>query len=182
MSAKTTFREALLVEIPAMRAFARALCRDRDVADDLVQDALLSAWKSQLALRDVRCLKSWLLQIVRNTHLHAVQSRARLRAEPIEDGVDYASHSGGEDELVDGEDARTVLMKLAAPDREAIVLVVVHGLNYEEAAEVCGCPVGTIKSRVNRAKSQMRAALAQDRDERLSPKRSSLVKIPDRAA
>ncbi len=182
MSVKKSFRDALLVEIPAMRAFARALCRDRDAADDLVQDALLSAWKSQLTLRDVGCLKSWLLQIVRNAHLRAVQSRARLRAEPIDDDADYASQVGGEDELVEGEDARSVLMKLAAADREAIVLVVVHGLSYDEAAEVCGCPTGTIKSRVNRAKAQMRTALTQDREERGPPKRSTPEKLPGRAA
>ena len=153
------FHSALLQHIPGMRVFARSLCRDRDLADDLVQTALLMAWEKRFTLRDPLRLRPWLLQILRNAHLMSIRSRSR--DSNIIEGADPEAVCGGptQEFLADCDDVQEALARLAPVEREAIMLVAVQELTYEQAAVVCGCPAGTIKSRVSRARAQLRELL-----------------------
>ncbi|MFD1912754.1 sigma-70 family RNA polymerase sigma factor [Halodurantibacterium flavum] len=147
--------------IPALRAFAWSLCRDSAEADDLVQDTLLKALSNIEKFEPGTQLRAWLFTIMRNTFYSRVKVRAREKtgmAECVADGVSVAptqewSLRGGE--LMDA------VARLPAHYRETLILVVMLGESYEKAAEICGCRIGTIKSRINRARSMLMAELGE---------------------
>ena len=146
------FKREMLPAIPALRSFARGLCGNRDLADDLAQEALLKAWAARTSFRPGTNFKAWLFTILRN-HFYSQGRRAsrfaawdpdladRILVPPPDQGV--AIHFA---------DLERGLGRLPLSQREALVLVVTHGLQYEEAADVMGCAVGTVKSRVARAR------------------------------
>lgn len=148
-------KDQLAALIPNLRAFAKSLCANADQADDLVQDTLVKAWKSQASFQTGTNLKAWLFTILRNTYL----SERRKRRREIEDAdgklsMQMSVHAGqsGHMDFLDFEKA---FSQLAEDQREALVLIGAEGFSYEEAAEMCGCAVGTIKSRVNRARNKL---------------------------
>ncbi|MDX2266136.1 MAG: sigma-70 family RNA polymerase sigma factor [Hyphomicrobiales bacterium] len=149
------FRDALLASIPNMRAFAISLCGNHARADDLVQDVLVKAWSNIDKFQEGTNLKAWLFTILRNTYL----SDRRKRRREVEDanGVysDKLSSPPEQHGHLDVKDMRLALAKLSTDQREALVLIGAEGFSYEEAAEICGCAVGTIKSRVNRARHRL---------------------------
>ncbi len=156
------FDQLLLSKVPSLRAYARSLCRDPNLADDIVQDALLAAWTKRASLRDLDAIKPWLLTIVRNTYLAHVR-RCRKEVEDV-DGRLAARQSAPATQETSSElsDVKRAMNALSDEEREALVLVCIDQLTYQEAAQVCACPVGTIKSRVNRARSQLLAYLKDD--------------------
>lgn len=146
--------------IPELRAYARMLCRDRDMADDVVQNACLKAWDAQNSFDPERgTFKAWMFTITRNEFLQMVRKRRP------EDCLDpqHLEHRLIQDcqldQRNDCSDAIKQLFRLSREQRDVFVLVVAAGYSYEEAAKICKCSVGTIKSRINRA----RAALAEMR-------------------
>lgn len=149
------FRNALLGSIPQMRRYARALCRNRDRADDLVQETLLKAWEKRDSLAEMQCMKAWLFTILRNV-FYAARVRARREIEDV-DG-EHAARMAVPATQSAGLDLCDVLEAVGAlplAQREALLLVCVEGLSYDEAAAICACAVGTLKSRINRARQHL---------------------------
>ena len=159
-SASATLKEALLGLIPNLRAFAVSLCGDIERADDLVQETLLKAWNHLDSFEEGTNLRAWLFTILRNTYFS--ECRRRRREVEDRDGTKAADLSVHPEQLghLDMQDFRRALDGLPAEQREALVLVGAAGFSYEEAAEICGCAVGTIKSRVNRARAKLSGVLS----------------------
>jgi len=154
-----TFRQNVEATIPALRRYARALTRDTDIADDLVQDTLVRALRSEHLFHggDVR---SWLYTILTNLNRNRLRSLARRPAlTPIEDS-DAPDSSGPE---AGGRDIERALAALVEDQRVALLLVVLEGLSYREVAEVQGVPIGTVMSRLARARAQIKAYLDGER-------------------
>jgi RNA polymerase sigma-70 factor, ECF subfamily len=153
------FSQQLLAAIPRLRAFALSLSAHADYADDLVQDTLMKAWNHQGSFQPGTNIRAWLFTILRNQYF----SQLRKRRREVEDaGGDYAGSittPGGQDSQLDMSDLRIALQQLPADQREAVVLVGASGFSYQEVAEICGVPVGTVKSRVNRARNRLAALL-----------------------
>lgn len=153
------FRDGLLALIPELRSFAIALVGRADRADDLVQETVTKAWKHYATFVIGTNLKAWLHTILRNEFY--TQLRRRGREVPDSDGqiATQILIPAEQDAHADLEDVKAVLLQLPADKREALLLVGVFGLSYEEAAAVCQVPSGTIKSRVSRARNQLESRL-----------------------
>ncbi len=155
MSLNPSVRDAMLSAVPSLRAFAISLCGNVDRADDLVQETLLRAWANIHSFEPGTNMSAWLFTILRN--LFRSEYRKRRREVPDGDGT-YAESMKTQPEQggrVEFEEFRAALNKLPTDQREALILVGASGFSYEEAAEICGCAVGTIKSRVNRARTRL---------------------------
>ena len=161
------FKKELVTLIPHLRAFARTLCGDATAADDLAQDAMLKAWDARASYQMGTNMKAWTFMILRN-QFYSEKRRSwrqtQLDQEAAERtlmAVDDPSAPIALDEL------RSALRTLPDEQREALVLVGAGGFAYEEAADICGCAVGTVKSRVSRARRALQASLdagAYERD------------------
>jgi RNA polymerase sigma-70 factor (ECF subfamily) len=150
----------LLGAIPNLRAFAVSLCGNSDRADDLVQETLVKAWSSLSTFSEGTNLTAWLFTILRN--IYYSDYRKRRRETPDPDGALAARlvSPPAQNSHMDFLDFREALAKLPLDQREALVLVGASGLSYEEAAAVCGCAAGTMKSRVNRARNRLAELLS----------------------
>jgi RNA polymerase sigma-70 factor (ECF subfamily) len=149
----------MLAALPALRAFAMSLSGRHDVADDLVQETVMKAWSKQDDFTLGTNMNAWLFTILRN--LYYSQMRKRGREVQDVDGVFTAklgvapSHDG----RMDLADFRRALEALPPDQREAILLIGAAGFSYEEAAAICGCATGTVKSRVSRARTRLQQML-----------------------
>jgi len=146
------FRDGLLAELPRLRAFARSLARNPDRADDLVQETLAKAWVHRSKFREGTNLRAWLFTILRNTYIGELRSRRREVSDS--DGYHAAQLASPPAQLhhVELQHVARAFEGLTAGQREALFLVGVSGMSYDEAARIGGCAVGTIKSRVSRAR------------------------------
>ena len=154
------FNSALAELIPHLRAFAGSLCSNRATADDIAQDALAKALKNKSKFDHGTNLKAWVFTILRN-EFYSLKRRDwrsnRLDQTTAEQTL--ASNNNPEDAMrVDN--VRHALRHLSDDHREAIVLVGASGMSYDEAAEICGVAVGTMKSRVNRARGALENVLS----------------------
>lgn len=155
MASKGEIRDPLLKAIPSLRAFAISLCGDTDRADDLVQDTLVRALANVDRFEAGTNLNAWLFTILRNL-FHSEYRKRRREVEDVDGAYSETLTSLPEqDGHLDFEDLRAALAELPSDQREAVLLVGASGFSYEEAAEICNCAVGTIKSRVNRARSRL---------------------------
>ncbi len=149
------FQHDLAALVPNLRAFARSLCGTPHNADDLVQETMIKAWKNQASFAEGSNLKAWLFTILRNTYL----SERRKRKNEVEDqdGIlaSQLSVHGEQSGHMDMIDFSNAFAKLPDDQREALILIGAEGFSYEEAALMCGCAVGTMKSRVNRARGRL---------------------------
>jgi RNA polymerase sigma-70 factor (ECF subfamily) len=159
MAVEDTLRDQMLATVPSLRAFAVSLTNSRDRADDLVQDTLMRAWANIDKFERGSNLQAWLFTILRNLFHSDFRKRKREVEDP--DGSYAARLKTYPDQQVhlDYEDFRTALTKLHPDQREALLLVGAQGMSYEEAAQVTGVPLGTVKSRVNRARSRLATLL-----------------------
>jgi RNA polymerase sigma-70 factor, ECF subfamily len=159
-----SLRASLIQEMASLRAFAVSLCGDKDRADDLVQETLFKAWNHLDSFREGTNLKAWLFTILRNTYF----SERRKRKREVEDADgSYAANLATPPEQpghMDMQDFLSALSRLPDDQREALVLIGAAGFSYEEAAEISNCAVGTIKSRVNRARNRLGELLHFDED------------------
>jgi RNA polymerase sigma-70 factor (ECF subfamily) len=160
MDLEPAVRADILAAIPRLRAFAISLCRNSDRADDLVQETMLRAYANVASFRAGGNLMGWLVTILRNQFY----SEYRRRRREVEDGD--GSHAEtlatAPDQLtrLEREELRAAIARLPDDMREALDLVVGSGLSYEDAAKLRRCPVGTIKSRVSRARVKLAAMLS----------------------
>lgn len=148
------FRSQLLAASPALRRFAITLARDASAADDLVQETLLRAWRNRTRFRMGTNFEAWTFTILRNQFF---TGRRKAREVADEDGALAARLASPpeQDGRVDLADVQAALARLAAPMHEALMLVAVENMSYEDAAAVIGCEVGTVKSRVSRARERL---------------------------
>lgn len=153
------FESEVIRVIPQLRAYAMALTRSRCEADDLVQDALMRAWSYRAGFNADAKLKPWLFKILR-TCLYTDSFKRRLTVQDIDGKIAETLVTPAEQEWrVEYSELLSALEGLNRDGREAVLLVLAAGLTYEEAAQVCSCPVGTMKSRVNRARLQLAQVL-----------------------
>jgi RNA polymerase sigma factor (sigma-70 family) len=164
---RLAFKRELTSVIPHLRAFARGLCGRPDMADDLVQETLLKAWAAQERFEPGTSMRAWTFVILRNAYLTDMR-RNRFRGEYDETTAErILTAPAGQEEPIHLSDMHRALLTLPPERREALLLVGAGGFSYEEAAQICGCAVGTIKSRVGRA----RAALTTMIEEGTLPQR-----------
>ncbi|WP_342772518.1 sigma-70 family RNA polymerase sigma factor [Methylobacterium radiodurans] len=153
------FRTGLLAAVPSLRRYVRSLGCDHVTADDVVQDVLLRAWRSRASFRAGTNLDAWLFTITRNQFFTVKRKRGREVEDVEGEFTDRLSVIPEQPGRVDLQDVRTALDRLPDVMREALVLVALEGLSYEEAAEVMRCQVGTVKSRVSRARERLAGLL-----------------------
>lgn len=155
-------RTELVELIPALRAFARTFYSDPSQADDLVQDTLTRALASIHQYQPGTRMKSWLFTIMRNTFY----TRIRIETREAPGKADCASLRPATDPTQEwstrGREIARAIQRLPEQQREVIVLIGVLGASYEEAAGICGCAVGTIKSRLNRARLRLLKEMGED--------------------
>lgn len=153
------FKRELAAIIPDLRAFSRSLCNNAALADDVAQEAMLKAWKARNRFQAGTNLKAWCFTILRN-HFYS-EKRRSWRSQPLDPEVAEATLIASDDASQNIEllAVRNALEQLPDDQREALVLVGAGGMPYEEAAGICGCAVGTIKSRVSRARKSLEALL-----------------------
>jgi len=153
-------RKAILGAVPSLRAFAISLCGNVDRADDLVQETMLRALANIDSFQPGTNMSAWLFTILRN-HFRS-EYRKRRREVEDSDGRYAETLKSQPDQLghVEFNEFRVALGQLPADQREALVLVGASGFSYEEAAHICACAVGTIKSRVNRARTRLAELMA----------------------
>ena len=176
------FKDHLAQVIPHLRAFGRSLSGSRDMADDLVQETLLKAWAARKRFQAGTNMRAWTFIILRNLFLSQMR-RARFKGEW--DDVTAAkilAAPASQDRHVELGDMQRALLHLPQPQREALILVGAGGFAYEEAAEICGCAVGTIKSRVARGRVALEALLTggklpSRRQHKSDPDKSALQEI-----
>jgi RNA polymerase sigma-70 factor (ECF subfamily) len=165
MTLDTATREAILATVPSLRAFAVSLSGNLDRADDLVQETLTRALANIDSFRPGTNMAAWLFTILRNQF----RSEYRKRRREVEDaeGTHASTLQAPPEQMarVEFGELRAALGKLPDDQREALILVGASGFSYEEAANICGCAVGTIKSRVNRARTHLAQLMAIPEEE-----------------
>src|SRR5215218_10187361 len=167
--AESDFRADLLSATRSLRVFAVSLVGDQDRADDLVQETLLRALQKRDRFEPGTKLQAWVLTLMRN--LFYSEYRKRKREVEDVDGLFAAKLSVVPEQpgRVEFAELRSALMRLSDEQREAVLLIGAEGLSYEEAAVVCGTKVGTIKSRVNRARTRLAELLGHEHDSDADP-------------
>src|SRR5256884_4639201 len=173
MTMRSSVRDAMLAAVPSLRAFAISLCGNVDRADDLVQEALLRAWANMGSFQPGTNMSAWLFTILRNLF----RSEYRKRRREVED-VDgsYAETLTSlpeQNSRLEIVEFRNALKLLPSEQRESLILVGASGFSYEEAAQICGCAVGTIKSRVNRARGRLGELLSIESMDDFGPDRAT---------
>lgn len=155
----------IITLIPALRAFARTFYRDTDDADDLVQETLTKAIAKIHQFTEGTSMKSWLFTIMRNTFY----TRIKIARREAPGAADCASIRPAVDPTQEwsarGREISEALQRLTHAQREVLVLIGVLGVSYEDAANICGCAIGTIKSRLNRARIRLLEELGEDTPE-----------------
>ena len=169
MPLDTTLRDQMLSAVPSLRAFAISLSGNVDRADDLVQETLLRAIANIESFQPGTNMSAWLFTILRNLFRSEYRKRRRevedtdgSYAESLKSQPEQSSH-------LEFKEFRAALAKLPPDQREALILVGASGFSYEEAAAICECAVGTIKSRVNRARNRLADLLAIEGAEEFGP-------------
>lgn len=171
MTLAPSLREAMLAVVPSLRAFAMSLCGSVDRADDLVQETLTRAIANIDSFEPGTNMSAWLFTILRN--LFRSEYRKRRREVEDSDGRHAESLKSHPEQpgRLEFEELRSALARLPADQREALILVGASGFSYEEAAAICDCAVGTIKSRVNRARTRLAEQLSIDSADDFGPDR-----------
>ena len=151
----TKTKDDLIALMPNLRAFALSLCGQHERADDLVQETLLKAWSHLDGFQEGTNLRAWLFTILRNSFFSEIRRRRREVEDAGGKKAERLSVAPAQQGHVDMQDLSKALDMLLPHQREAVVLVGAAGMSYEEAAEIAKCPVGTMKSRVYRARVKL---------------------------
>lgn len=178
-SVPDSLRGPLIAAVPNLRAFAISLCGDVDRADDLVQETLVKAWNNIESFEEGTNLKAWLFTILRNTYFSECR---KLRREVKDSDGEYAARLSVHPEQpghMDFVDFKSALGTLSDDQREALILIGAEGFSYEEVADICGCAVGTVKSRVNRARVRLAELLRVDSADDFGPEPSTEAILAD---
>jgi RNA polymerase sigma-70 factor (ECF subfamily) len=157
---RRSVRDDILATVPNLRAFATSLSGSLDRADDLVQETLLRALANIDSFQPGTNLSAWLFTILRNQF----RTEYRKRRREVEDADGRFASTliahPEQDSRIELEEFRQALDELTNDQREALILVGASGFSYEQTAKICGCAVGTVKSRVNRARIKLARLLS----------------------
>jgi RNA polymerase sigma-70 factor (ECF subfamily) len=150
-------------QLAALRRYARALVRNSSDADDLVQDALVKAYERRMTFKSSGNLRHWLISILHNTHIDRHRSAQADQRRNIAVSTDVASsYPAGQEQSVYLTQVRTAFLQLPEEQREALHLVAIEDLTYQQAADTLRIPIGTLMSRVSRARATLRSGEALD--------------------
>ncbi len=149
------FRKLLTDIIPSLRAFARGMCGNRDTADDLAQEAIMRAWAARDSYAAGTNFRAWMFMILRNHYFSYLRKNSRVVSCEPELAERVLVTGPGQHSHIDLADLEKALQKLPDDQREVLMLVGANGMSYQEAAEIVGCAIGTIKSRVARGRAAL---------------------------
>jgi RNA polymerase sigma-70 factor, ECF subfamily len=165
-ASEAVFKRDLVALIPHLRAFARTLCGDAAAADDLAQDAVLKAWDARSSFQMGTNMKAWTFMILRN-QFYSEKRRSWRQSQLDQEAAERTLVAADDPEApVALDEMRLAMAMLPSEQREALILVGAGGFAYEEAADICGCAVGTVKSRVSRARKALQIILERGDYER----------------
>lgn len=170
-------KDELIDHLPALRGFAMSLTRNRSLADDMMQDAIVKAWANIEKFEPGTNMKAWLFTILRNTYYTQHQKMKREVADVDGAFSDQLSVKPDHDGRLHLRDFRTAFETLPVEQREALILVGAQGFSYEEAADTAGVAIGTIKSRVNRARQRLTELMGLDTDDKMELTDSATVSV-----
>lgn len=153
------FRDQLVAIIPSLRAFARGLCGNRDMADDMVQDAMTRAWAARQSYAAGSNFRAWMFMILRNHYYTTLRKNARMVSWDPEVAERVLVAAPAQHDGLNVQDVQAALQKLPVEQREVLLLIGANGVSYEEAAEIMGCAIGTIKSRLARGRVALAALI-----------------------
>lgn len=159
---------AMLAAIPQLRAFAISLCRNRDYADDLAQETLLRACSNIARFEPGTSMTAWLITILRNQFYNDYRKRRREVADADGMYAETLTIPPSQIARLQHEELRAALAELPDEMREALILVAAAGYSYPDAARICGCALGTLKSRIHRARTRLAEALSVDGGDELA--------------
>jgi RNA polymerase sigma-70 factor, ECF subfamily len=168
MSLDPIVHDAMLEAIPRLRAFAISLCRNADQADDLVQETLLRSCASISSFSPGTNMSAWLFTILRNLFYSECRRRRRT-FESLDDHLETLTEQPAQFARTEYLELRAALSRLRAKDREVLVLVGASGFSYAEVAKICGCAVGTVKSRVHRGRARLAQLLSLEASDGFGP-------------
>ncbi len=166
--------ERLVELIPRLRRYARALVGDRAGADDLVQDTLERAWTKLHLYRRGTDLRAWLFTVMHNVHVNKV--RASRPMEPIDEQTPELSQRAAQGDSLVVRDLDRLVALLPEEQRAVLLLVALEDMSYDEVAKTLGIPIGTVMSRLSRARDKLRAMLAGQTAPGATPGRLKVVK------
>jgi RNA polymerase sigma-70 factor, ECF subfamily len=153
------FRNDLVAILPSLRAFARGLCGNRDFADDLVQEAMTRAWAARASYTPGTNFRAWMFMILRNRYFTIIRKNARSVSWDPEVAERVLVTAASQENRLHVQDVANALQKLPKEQREVLLLIGANGMSYEEAMEVVGCAMGTIKSRLARGRAALAALI-----------------------
>lgn len=156
---REAFKTQMVALIPALRGFARGLCRDRVLADDLVQEAMMRAWASRHTYTTGSNFRAWMFMILRNHYYSGSKKRARYTVWDPEAAERILVQEATQESGLHVDDVMGAIHRLPEQQREILLLVAGAGLSYEEAAAVTGANIGTVKSRLNRGRAAVKALI-----------------------
>ena len=148
--------------IPRLRRYARALTGDRGTADDLVQDTLERAWSKLHLWRHGSDLRAWLFTIMHNVHVNQIRSRSSASLVPLDDEIADAPVRATQSDMLEVRDIDAALHRLPIEQREVVLLIALERMSYDETARSLRIPIGTVMSRLARARERLRLLLADE--------------------
>ncbi len=167
------FRDQLVALLPSLRAFARGLCRHREMADDLAQDTMMRAWAARESYTQGSNFRAWMFMIMRNQFYTTLRKNSRMTSLDPEVAERVLVIAPAQQNGINVDDVAKALQMLPTEQREVLLLIGANEMTYEEAAEVIGCAIGTVKSRLARGRAALTALIDGPADDALpaSPQR-----------
>ena len=161
------FRDQLVALLPSLRAFSRGLCGHREMADDLAQDTMMRAWAARASYTQGTNFRAWMFMIMRNQFYTTIRKNSRMTSLDPEVAERVLVVAPAQQNGINVDDVAKALQKLPTEQREVLLLIGANGLSYEEAAEVIGCAMGTVKSRLARGRTALAALIDGPADDAL---------------
>lgn len=149
------FRDQLVALIPSLRAFSRGLCGGRHIADDLAQDAMARGWAARASFTPGTNFRAWMFMILRNQFYTTIRKDSRMVSWDPEVAERVLVEAPNQQAAIHVADVARALQKLSPEQREVLLLIGANGVSYEEAAEIIGCAMGTVKSRLARGRKAL---------------------------
>ena len=162
---EAAFTDMMVAEMPYLRAFALSLSGSASVADDLVQETLVKAWSHADSFETGTNFRAWLVTILRNTYFNQYHKLSREVQDSDHIHAGQIAVGGGQETSVAMRDVQRAINLLPADQREILLMIGVTELSYEEAAQICNIAVGTVKSRLNRARARLAELLGLTGDD-----------------